>query len=1418
MPSRPAGNAACIDAVDTTAGMGKGRVSGIGPAGSALEQQLRSRRRPNTTRTPTKTEARMSLSRSVRALARLIPLGLALSFASTTVHAGAPPGDLTADLVLGQADFVSGSANRGTPVQPGANSLNRPIAVAIDRSVFPNRLYVADFDNHRVLAWNSTVALTNGLPADRVFGQGGSFVTQARPFPPTADSFEGPAGLAVDAAGNLFVAEETNRRVLRFNAPFAAETTNGKGDTTADAVFGQTDFTTRTSGLTASSVAALGEIAIDAGANLYVSDWGNNRVLRFANASTAGNGTSATAVFGQPDFTTRTIGGPATASKFYYPFGVAVSTAGDLYVTDLFYYRALRFANAATASSGAAAVGVFGQPDFTTSTNGISATTMTNARALSVDEAGNLWVSDNSRVLRFDAAGTVTTPGPAASAVLGQGGSFDTNSQTTSAEGFRGVRGLEFDSVGNLYIADFDSHRVVRYDSAAPGLPTPPTDLVATPGNAIASISFTAPDGDISNYQYSTDDGASYTAFSPADDTSPVTITGLTGGVTYLVRLRAVGTYGAGAPSDAVSVTPIAAVAGTCGTAHDVATASAPAAQLCATGSAGPVTSTGGQWAWACNGTGGSVVNASCGAPFQTQTITLAANPTSIAVNGSSMVTASSTSGLAPTLSLAASTDCTLGEASGSVTVTASVSAVNAGGSCVVRADRAISPDGCTSCYQAADQATTTITLTKADQTISFGTAPTGLVVGGATGTVSATASSGLSVTFSNGMSMFCGVSGTTVTPLRAGTCTVLANQGGNANYNLAPQASQNITIGKGSQTITGFAANPASLVVGGGSAALSASGGDSGNALVYASSTPGICTVAGTTVTAVAAGTCTVTANQAGNADYNAAAAATLNLTIGKGSQSISGFASNPASLSVGGGSATLSATGGASGNAVTYSSSTTGICTVSGSTVTPVASGTCTVVANQAGNANYNAATAANLSITVGIGSQTISGFASSPMNLVVGGSNGAVSATGGASGNAVTYGSSTPGICSVSGNAVTALSAGTCTVVANQAGNANYGAAPAVALNLTVTRGSQSIGGLSASPSTLVVGGGTATLSATGGASGNAVTYSSTTEICTISGTTVTPVAAGTCTVVANQAGNGGYNAAPTASLTITIGQGSQSIGGFASSASSLLVNRGTATLTAIGGASGNAVQFASETPVVCTVSDSTVTAIAEGSCTVSASQAGNADYLAAPVQTLSITVSADSIEDTVPSSGDTGGLGDGNGDSIADSTQSEVASLPTLTGDSFATIASSSGRTLSRVTTVAVPDDFPADLRVPLSGVAFTLNETEASETVELYFPARDRVVGLRKRNRTTGVYDSLPVTVTRVGNRTRISFTLTDGGDYDADGLVNGSISDPVFPEVAAEAASGGGSAGWSSLLPLSLLALIRRRRRAAMHA
>jgi hypothetical protein len=161
---------------------------------------------------------------------------------------------------------------------------------------------------------------------------------------------------------------------------------------------------------------------------------------------------------------------------------------------------------------------------------------------------------------------------------------------------------------------------------------------------------------------------------------------------------------------------------------------------------------------------------------------------------------------------------------------------------------------------------------------------------------------------------------------------------------------------------------------------------------------------------------------------------------------------------------------------------------------------------------------------------------------------GGTGTLAGTGGGSGNPVVFSvdsSSGAGVCQVSGTDGTTLNytgAGFCLIDANQAGNATYAPAPQVEFVVTVQQAPQSVS--FTRPTTGTVGS-TASLSATGGASGEPVVYSvdgsSSVGVCSVSGVdgaNVTYIAAGRCTIDANQAGNANYMSAPVVKRTISI----------------------------------------------------------------------------------------------------------------------------------------------------------------------------------------------------------------------------------------------------------------------------------------
>ncbi len=264
------------------------------------------------------------------------------------------------------------------------------------------------------------------------------------------------------------------------------------------------------------------------------------------------------------------------------------------------------------------------------------------------------------------------------------------------------------------------------------------------------------------------------------------------------------------------------------------------------------------------------------------------------------------------------------------------------------------------------------------------------------------------------------------------------------ADYTIASDSVQ-LTVNKASQTIT-FAALP-DKTYGAAPFTVSATA-SSGLPVSFTSTTPSVCTVSGSTVTLVsAAANCTIEATQGGNSDFGAAPATTRTFWVYKEAQTIT-FAALP-NQTYGAAPFTVSATA-SSGLPVSFTSTTTPVCTVSGSTVTLVSAGAnCTIEATQAGNSYYGAAPATTRTFWIFKEAQTIT-FATIPPQTV--GTPLTLSATA-SSGLAVTFTSTTTGVCTVSGTTATFIESGTCTIEAKQAGNTDYGAAPTIARSFTV-----------------------------------------------------------------------------------------------------------------------------------------------------------------------------------------------------------------------------------------------------------------------------------------------------------------------------------------------------------------------------
>jgi hypothetical protein len=512
--------------------------------------------------------------------------------------------------------------------------------------------------------------------------------------------------------------------------------------------------------------------------------------------------------------------------------------------------------------------------------------------------------------------------------------------------------------------------------------------------------------------------------------------------------------------------------------------------------------------------------------------------------------------------------------------------------------------------------------ITKAAQTINFA-APADKTFGDAPFNVSATGGgSGNPVTFAAVGNCTSGAAnGSTITITSAGSCTVTASQAGNSNFNAASDVARSFTINKAGQTITFGTLSDKTF----GDADFSVSATVPSNLVVSFGAT-GNCSVSGNTVHLTGAGSCTVTTSQAGNDNYNAATDVPRSFNINKQNQTI-----NFGTLSdktFGDASFTVSATGGASGNAVTFGSQTPTVCSVSGSTLTILAAGTCTVRASQAGDANYDAAPDIDRSFDVAkAGTTTTITVSDATFDGNPHGASAAATGPGGLSQslsvtyvgrNGTTYGPLT----------TSPTNAGDYTASASFAGDADHNSSSGSA-DFRITKAGQAI-----TFATLVdktFGDAPFNVSATGGGSGNPVTFTATGN-CTSGGTngaTITITGAGSCTVTASQAGDSNFAAASDVPRTFQIAKAATTTG-LASSVNPSDLGQSvtfTATVTSTAGTPIGTVTFKDGATTLgtgglnasgaATLSTSALTASAHN---VTAEYGGAADY-ASGVGTLS-----------------------------------------------------------------------------------------------------------------------------------------------------------------------------------------------------
>ncbi len=359
----------------------------------------------------------------------------------------APKGLLTAaQVVYAQPDFTT-----STLYPTGQNTLRNAGAITSDTH---GGFYVADYGNSRVLHFPANGVSGVGPQADQVYGQP-DYASGATHQGATGLNY--PHGIAVDAAGGLYIADMFNNRILHYP----------QGSTIPDRVYGQPNFVSKASSSNSvrpDTLTLPQGLATDE-TGLYVVDSGNNRVLHYPSTSTI-----ADFVYGQgipgnspSSFTTNASG--AGDSGLNTPRDIAINRTG-LYIGDAGNHRVThyKFGNPR-------ADYVYGQPDFAPTSVQANqgnahptATTLNNPTGVALDSQGSLYIADrnNNRILYYAPAIQTAANDPPATGIYGQP-SYSTQNASTTATTFHGPGAVSVDTNGDVFVLDIFNQRVLEF-------------------------------------------------------------------------------------------------------------------------------------------------------------------------------------------------------------------------------------------------------------------------------------------------------------------------------------------------------------------------------------------------------------------------------------------------------------------------------------------------------------------------------------------------------------------------------------------------------------------------------------------------------------------------------------------------------------------------------------------------------------------------------------------------------------------------------------------------------------------------------------------------------------------------------------------------------------------------------------------
>ena len=329
---------------------------------------------------------------------------------------------LRLDATSGALTLVAGNGTDGFGGDngPATNAqLSFPSGLAMDSA---GDLYIAEYGGSRIRKVSNGVITTvagNGTPG---FSGDSGLATSAQ--------LNGPLAVALDSAGDLFIADDQNFRVRKVS----------NGVITTVAGNGTPGFSGDNGPATSAQLNGAVDIAVDSTGNLYIADSGNSRIRKVSNgviSTVAGNGTNG---FSGDN-------GPAAGTQLTNPYGVAVDASGNLYIADSGNCRIRRVSNGVIST-----VAGNGTNGFSGDNGPATSAQLEAPLGVTLDPAGGLFISDNARI-REVSNGVITT-------IAGNGTGFGGDNGPATTAQLDEPLGVAVDSAGDFWIADSGNNRV----------------------------------------------------------------------------------------------------------------------------------------------------------------------------------------------------------------------------------------------------------------------------------------------------------------------------------------------------------------------------------------------------------------------------------------------------------------------------------------------------------------------------------------------------------------------------------------------------------------------------------------------------------------------------------------------------------------------------------------------------------------------------------------------------------------------------------------------------------------------------------------------------------------------------------------------------------------------------------------------